>query len=179
MVLILTGMPASGKSSIGKLLSLELKYLYIDLDKYIEKKTKTKIADIFSKKGEAFFRKIEHWCLKKILIENPKDMIFSLGGGTFINKINQDMCLKSGIVVWINTDLTIIYERVKNSNTRPLLNNSGSSSLQGEDLKIKLNILLQSRITSYNKAHLTINIHNNHIKQACAKILQLIKTHNF
>ena len=48
----LIGMPGSGKSTIGKQLSDKLKYSFFDTDEEIEKKEKTKIKDIFLKKGE-------------------------------------------------------------------------------------------------------------------------------
>ena len=50
------GMPGSGKSTIGKQLSEKLKYSFFDTDEEIEKQEKIKIKDIFSKKGENYFR---------------------------------------------------------------------------------------------------------------------------
>ena len=55
----LIGMPGSGKSTIGKQLSDKLKYSFFDTDEEIEKKEKTKIKDIFLKKGEDYFRSVE------------------------------------------------------------------------------------------------------------------------
>ena len=63
--LVLTGMMGSGKSSIGKILSKELKMDFFDIDKVIEKKEKISIEKIFQTKGEAFFRNLE----KKLLLD--------------------------------------------------------------------------------------------------------------
>ena len=57
--IVFLGMMGSGKTTIGKLISKRLEYSFFDVDKEIEKKTKSKIKDIFELKGENFFRKIE------------------------------------------------------------------------------------------------------------------------
>ena len=57
--LLLTGMMGVGKSTIGKKLAKKLKLKFIDIDQIIEKKEKSKIKEIFIKKGENYFRKIE------------------------------------------------------------------------------------------------------------------------
>ena len=49
--IILIGMPASGKSTIGKLLSKKINYKYFDTDIYLEEKENKKIKDIFFEKG--------------------------------------------------------------------------------------------------------------------------------
>ena len=54
--LVLVGMMASGKSTIGYLISKRLNINFVDIDKVIEKKMKMKIFDIFKKNGEDFFR---------------------------------------------------------------------------------------------------------------------------
>ena len=57
--LILIGMMASGKSTIGRLLAKRLGLKFFDVDFIIEKKLNMKISQIFEKKGEAIFRELE------------------------------------------------------------------------------------------------------------------------
>ena len=57
MKIVLLGYMASGKSAIGKSLALNLNLPFIDLDNYIESCEDLLISDIFSKKGEIYFRK--------------------------------------------------------------------------------------------------------------------------
>ncbi len=64
--IILIGMPASGKSTIGKLLAKRTEYEYYDADKYLERKEKMKISNIFKEKGEEYFRNLETKYLKKL-----------------------------------------------------------------------------------------------------------------
>ena len=56
--IVLIGMPASGKSTIGKLLAQKINYEYYDADKYLEKKENIKISTLFSEKGEEYFRNL-------------------------------------------------------------------------------------------------------------------------
>ena len=81
--LILIGMMASGKSTIGRLLAKKLNLKFFDTDFIIEKKVKMRIFEIFQKKGEPYFRNLE----KKIILNllNKNNCVISLGGGAFIN----------------------------------------------------------------------------------------------
>ena len=88
--LVFLGMMGSGKSSIGNLVSKKLDFPFVDIDDLIVKKTGMSILEIFSKKGENYFRSLEEkitlQCLKKV-----KNVI-SLGGGGFINtKIRKEI----------------------------------------------------------------------------------------
>ena len=91
--LVFLGMMGSGKSSIGKIVSKELKLDFYDIDNIIEKHLKMKISEIFSKKGENFFRKIE----EKITIDTlkKKNIVLALGGGSFLNKNIRSKILKN------------------------------------------------------------------------------------
>ena len=79
--LVLLGMMGSGKSIIGKLISKKLKLKFIDIDNVIEKEAHMNITEIFSKKGENFFRNLE----EKITIKSleSSNSVISLGGGEF------------------------------------------------------------------------------------------------
>ena len=80
----------SGKTTIGKYLSEKSYIPFFDLDTYIETKEKLSITDIFDKKGEIYFRKIEHLYLKEFLQDNDS-YVLSLGGGTPCYAGNMDI----------------------------------------------------------------------------------------
>ena len=73
-----------GKSTIGKLLSEEIKVEFEDIDLKIESMLSMSINDIFKNKGEKFFREIEEKETIKLL--KSKKNILALGGGAFLNK---------------------------------------------------------------------------------------------
>ena len=81
------GMPGSGKSTIGKQLSEKLKYSFFDTDEEIEKQEKIKIKDIFSKKGEDYFRSVETTVFNKLI--NKNKIVISTGGGLVIKNLNK------------------------------------------------------------------------------------------
>ena len=75
----LTGLPGSGKSTIGKTLSLLLGKEFVDTDLMIEGIERKTIPDIFNCEGEEYFRSVETECLKKI--STRTNIIVSTGGG--------------------------------------------------------------------------------------------------
>ena len=89
MRIYLIGLPGVGKSTVGKELSLELDYEYIDLDLYIEKLMNKSIPDIFSEFGEDFFRELE----KKALIDmlEKENVVVACGGGSHLIDIEKKL----------------------------------------------------------------------------------------
>jgi len=117
--LVLLGMMAVGKSTIARIVAKKLKIKFIDIDSIIQKKNSLTIVEIFEKKGEKFFRKEEE---KEVLKSLKKDnSIIALGGGAFINKTIRKNISKSAVSLWMDLDIDIINNRVKNNNKRPLL----------------------------------------------------------
>ena len=146
--IILIGMPASGKTTIGILLNEKLKdYTLIDTDSLIEKTQGMKISEIFQKYSEDYFRKLEHDTISMVCTGNKK--IVSIGGGAFENPSNRTNLLNFGKVFYLKSDLDILYLRIAEDKTRPLL--------QKENPRQILENLLLKREENYKKAHFTIN----------------------
>ena len=115
--LVLIGMMSSGKSTIGGLLAKKLNFKFFDIDKIIEKETKLKINDIFQKKGENFFRKIE----EKIVLNslNFQNNIIAIGGGAFLNYRIREKIKNNCISLWLKCSEKTLIPRIKNSKKRP------------------------------------------------------------
>ena len=77
--LVLLGMMASGKSTLGNLISKKLNKKFIDIDKIIEKNLNMTVAQIFEKEGEEFFRKEEEKVTLKYL--TTTNSLIALGWG--------------------------------------------------------------------------------------------------
>ena len=146
--IVLVGMPASGKTTIGTLLAQKLpNYSLCDTDSIIEKTQGMMICEIFQKYSEDYFRKLEHDTIKMVC--NGKNKIISIGGGAFENPDNRATLLKFGKVFYLKSDLDILYCRISEDSTRPLL--------QQENPRKILENLLAKREKNYQKAHYTID----------------------
>ena len=120
--IVLVGMPASGKSTVGKALVEALPdYTLIDTDTLIEKTVGMSIAEYFKKFSEDEFRKLEYDTIKMICTGEGR--IISIGGGAFENPDTRATLLKFGKVFYLKSDLDILYYRLINDATRPLLQN--------------------------------------------------------
>ena len=125
--LVLLGMMGSGKSTIGNLISKKLKLKFIDIDNVIEKEANMNIAEIFSKKGENFFRNLE----EKITIKSleSSNVVISLGGGGFVNKKIKREVITNNFSFWLNWNNTTLINRIKNSHKRPIVLCSSNQEL--------------------------------------------------
>ena len=150
----IVGMPASGKSRLGKYISSITNLIFLDLDNEIEKKLDTRVKDIFKINGENFFRKIETKTLKEI-IENKNNFILATGGGTPCFNENMSLINKSGISIFIDVSREILHERISRNDKRPLLNGTFS-------IEMKLSDLYKERIDYYKKSkyHVSKDIRN-------------------
>ena len=153
---------SSGKSTIGELLAKKLNFKFFDIDKIIENETKMKIAEIFKIKGENFFRNLEEKTTIKLL--NFSDAVISLGGGGFINEKISKEIITNHYSYWLNWDSSILLNRIKKSNKRPIAFN-----LTDDDL----NQLIIKRSKIYSKAQFEINCDKLTKNEIVKKILEL------
>lgn len=116
----LIGFMGVGKTTISKQLEQLLEWDEIDTDKYIVKKKKMPVTDIFEQYGEAYFRKLETNILKDIA--KTEKQIVSCGGGMPLKEENRKLMKKSGTVILLSASPKTIYEHVKKGKERPLLN---------------------------------------------------------
>ena len=117
--LVLLGMMAVGKTTLGKIVAKKQELEFIDIDESIEKKNSMTVKEIFKKKGEKFFRMEEEKEVLKSL--EKKNCVIALGGGTFMNKILRENILKNAVSIWLNVDIKTLNKRVKWNQKRPLL----------------------------------------------------------
>ncbi len=146
MIVFLVGMPACGKTSIGKRLAKKLQFTFIDLDHHVTDKENKSVTTIFSEKGENFFRELEAKYLKEIS-NTTTNTIISVGGGTPCFHNNVQFMLSVGKVVYLNTPAETLFLRLREDVKRPMFSNL----LEGE-IKEKINLLLQQREFFYLQA---------------------------
>ena len=117
--LVLLGMMAVGKTTLGKIVAKKQELKFIDIDMNVEQKNSMTIKEIFKKKGEKFFRTEEEKEVLKSLEKN--NCVVALGGGAFMNKTLRENILKNTISIWLDVDIKTLNKRVKWNQKRPLL----------------------------------------------------------
>ncbi len=104
--IVLIGMPGSGKTTIGKLLSQKLSRPFIDTDEEIENRCCQSPADIITQYGEERFREIETEVLSDIGRSHGK--IISTGGGVCEKYINGLHLGQNAKVIYIDRPLSLL-----------------------------------------------------------------------
>lgn len=96
--LVLTGMPGSGKTTLGRMAAREMGRTFIDLDAEIEKRFGP-IPKIFAERGEAAFRDME----SEVILEfgKEKGLVISAGGGAVLRPQNVRALRQNGVVAWV------------------------------------------------------------------------------
>ena len=108
----LTGFMGSGKSSVGRALASLAGWNFVDLDVEIETSQGQQIRDIFRLEGEEGFRALESAALGRVLTDAQRPMVLSLGGGTFVQRVNVNLLQANGaIVVFLEASPEILLRR--------------------------------------------------------------------
>jgi shikimate kinase len=115
----IVGFMGAGKTTVGREISLQLQQPFLDLDAEIEKSERMSVAEIFRQFGEQRFRQLERIHLKRLSAEGRG--IIALGGGAYVDPENRKIADETGAVVWLETSLDSIRQRVRSDGTRPLL----------------------------------------------------------
>ncbi len=127
--IVLTGFMGTGKSAVGRELKSRTGMNLFDTDDMIEEKH-GKITDIFSSKGEEYFRLLESETIKEAALPGR---IISLGGGAVLKRENIDIFKKSGFVVRLKADIERVFKNIgSNTGSRPLL--SGKTMEEAKEL---------------------------------------------
>ena len=166
--IVLIGMMAAGKSTLGFRLAKKLKYEFFDIDMEIEKTEGEKIANIFQDKGEGYFREIEE--KMSLLFLNKKKSVISLGGGAFINKNIRKKIKINSYSFWLNWKIKTILYRIKKKRNRPLALKLSDKSF-GD--------LYSKRVKFYKLSDFTVNCENKKKDEIVKEILGIIKNENY
>ena len=148
MKIFLLGMPAVGKTTLGKALAVHLTLPFFDLDEEIAKATANTSKVIFESKGEAYFRKIETSVLHT-LISDKQTFIMATGGGTPCFYDNLTLMNKVGLTVFLYLPIATLVRRLSKLAIaqRPLL-----TSVTPSELDAALRNMLQQRMSHYLQA---------------------------
>jgi len=117
--IFLVGPMGAGKTTIGKLLSAELGWEFVDSDHYIEERCGANIPWIFDMEGEAGFRDREAQAIDSLTV--LPDIVLATGGGAVLRDANRRFLHERGIVVYLCTSIEQQLVRTARDRNRPLL----------------------------------------------------------
>lgn len=159
----------SGKSVTGKQLAQVLGYKFLDLDAYIEAQESLTITDIFSQKGEIYFRKKEHHYLKDLLEEKTSETVVALGGGTPCYGNNLELLKNTdGLLIYLNVGVQELTRRLwDDKKNRPVVKDQQSI----ESLEEFVRKHLFERSFYYNQATLNLKTEDKDLKEIVATIV--------
>ncbi|MDI6758010.1 MAG: shikimate kinase [Endomicrobiia bacterium] len=119
MNIVLTGFMGTGKTATGKILASRLKREFVDTDRLVERRSGKTILEIFASAGEKAFRDLENEVVSEVsLLENK---VISTGGGVVLRRENIAILRKNAIIINLAASPEKIFERLKNTDDRPLL----------------------------------------------------------
>ena len=146
--IVLVGLPGSGKSTIGKMLSRRLGCAFVDSDTVIESRLGCSIRQYFEMEGEDRFRDVEQAVLAELLSNQEAETpitasgeaqqtrkptsVISTGGGIVLRPANRQVLAAQPCVVYLRATAEELYKRLKHDKTRPLLQVSDPLKKIGE-----------------------------------------------
>ncbi|MGL5116738.1 MAG: shikimate kinase [Beijerinckiaceae bacterium] len=145
-LIVLVGLMASGKTSVGKVVAQKLALPFVDADQEIEIAHRMTIPEIFAAHGEAYFRDGERRVIARLLKHGPA--VLSTGGGAFMNAETRDAIAGRGVSVWLKADLDTLMRRARRRSNRPLL--------QTADPEAAMRRLMDERSPVYASADVTV-----------------------
>lgn len=117
--LVLIGLMATGKSTVGRSIAARHGWRFVDTDAEIVDRHGP-IPAIFARRGEPEFRRIEADVVAEVLSGAEEDTVISLGGGAVLSSATQRL-LESAFVVFLDADLATVLPRLTGDTGRPLL----------------------------------------------------------
>ncbi|MDD5614241.1 MAG: shikimate kinase [Candidatus Omnitrophica bacterium] len=165
MNIVLLGFMGTGKTEVSKKIAEKTGLRYVSLDKMIEEKEKMSINDIFTQKGERYFRALE----SKIVKEASKmdGVVIDAGGGVVLSDKNIDILKKSGFIVCLKARPEVILKRMSGKKDRPLLN--------VPDRLAKIKELLLGRNKYYEKISESIDTSELIIDEVAEQVINMFK----
>ena len=161
----LIGFMGSGKSTVSRQLAEYLSVKQLEMDDILTAQAGKSITRIFEEDGEEAFRRMESELIRRIGSEEPA--VVSCGGGVVLRRENAENMKKNGIVVFLSAEPQTIYERVKNSTHRPVLNGHMNVEYIAQ--------LMEKRAPFYEAAaDITVFVDNKSSAQVAKEILKRI-----
>ena len=165
-MIVLVGMPGSGKSTVARALARRLQLDLADSDQVIEQRLGCTIRSYFDSHGEAAFRDVEEAVLDELSQRPP--LVLATGGGAVLRPINRQRLRGRGRVIYLRATPEQLYRRLRHDTKRPLL--------QVADPLARLRALYDERDPLYREcAHFTVDTHRSSQSMLIHRILMQLE----
>lgn len=154
----LVGFMTAGKTTVGRALAARLDWRFHDLDREIETRERTTVAELFASRGEPYFRQVEREVLAQLV--PLRHAVVATGGGTFADKWNRDLVLADGCSFWLDVTLDEVVARLPPDGRRPLAAN-----------RAQMEALFSARRSAYQHAHVRVDATATAVEAIVERIL--------
>ena len=162
-VVVLVGMPGSGKSTIARALSRKLQLALADSDQAIEQRLSCSIRSYFDSHGEAAFRDVEEAVIDE-LTRRGASLVLATGGGAVLRPVNRQRLRERGTVIYLRSSPEQLFKRLRHDTKRPLL--------QVADPLKRLRALYDERDPLYREcAHFVVDTHGSSLPMLVNRIM--------
>ncbi len=170
MNIVLFGMMAAGKTTVGESLALAMHRPFVDTDRLIVERH-GEIAEIFGRHGEGYFRALEGEIVKELVQKDGR--VIAVGGGLVLSEGNVSHLKANGKMVYLRGSVETLVERLTGDKTRPLLRADGVS------LTEQVEKILLARAPIYESiADFTVDIDGETPEEIAVEIMEKIQENN-
>lgn len=162
---MLVGLPGSGKTTVGKAVSVLLGAAFSDPDRLIESKLDSSIPTIFEERGEAFFRSYESEIVANLLTKPPR--VISPGGGWIMAGRDSGTSFSNALIIYLETSPREVLSRLGGASGRPVLGDGSVAAVQK---------LYENRRLAYESCELTVNTDGKDVSQVAIAVLGLARS---
>jgi len=156
----------SGKSTIGRLLSNELKLEFVDSDRVIEERAGANIPWIFDVEGEEGFRAREETVIDQVTDQD--NIVLATGGGVVLRENNRKVLRERGFVIYLHASVDQQVKRTARDKNRPLL--------QTENPRARLEELIRIRDPLYRQtADFVMRTDRRHPRAVIGEIIKVLR----
>lgn len=153
--IVLTGMPASGKTTVGRFLAWKLGRKRRDTDQMIEERTGRHVSTILTEEGEEALRDLESQVIADLRLETG--LVISTGGGSILREQNRDALQANGLLYFLDRPVKGLFSTYR----RPLTSDRRAMEAR-----------YRERVGYYRLADVHMNIQAMESDQVAERILE-------
>jgi shikimate kinase len=159
----LVGFMGAGKTTVARMLARRLGWQTVDIDEMVEQREHQRVAEVFARRGEPYFRAVERAVLMDQL--PTRHAVVATGGGTFVDPHNRAVINQDGVSVWIDVPLERLIARVPADGRRPLASD-----------RVEFERLFVLRRAAYEQAQVRLDASHASVPALVERLLHILDT---